>query len=140
MAGRDSRIADAIIRAVRAVDDGLAVYGQSGSLLLAAAEAAGLSAVSEAFADRRYMADGRLVPRSDKAAVIAVEAEAAAQALSLALHGAAQTEGGGQTAVRADTICVHGDGPHAVKLAAAIRRELSSSGAIIAAPTIPNRI
>jgi len=80
------------------------------------------------------------VPRSEKSAVIATEAEAAAQALSLALRGAVETEGGGLTAVRAETICVHGDGPHAVKLAGAIRRALTSSGVIVAAPTIPNRI
>jgi 5-oxoprolinase (ATP-hydrolysing) subunit A len=127
MAGRDAEIADAIVRAVRAVDDRLAIVAQAGSLLLAAAEAAGLRAVSEAFADRRYGADGLLVPRGEPMAVITDEAEAAAQAMELA---------SGTAGIRADTICVHGDGAEAVKLAAAIREALLAGGVHIAAPVI----
>jgi 5-oxoprolinase (ATP-hydrolysing) subunit A len=127
MAGRDAAIAESIVKAVRAVDDRLAIVAQAGSMLLAAAEAAGLQAVSEAFADRRYRTDGLLVPRSEPMAVIANEAEAAAQAISLA---------SGTAGIKADTICVHGDGAEAVKLAAAIRGALLANGWKIAAPAI----
>lgn len=125
MAGRDAAIADAIARAVRAVDARLAIVAQAGSLLLGTAEAAGLRTVSEAFADRRYGADGLLVPRSEPMAVITDEGEAAAHAMKLA---------SGAAGIRADTICVHGDGAEAVKLAAAIRAALLAGGVKIAAP------
>ncbi len=125
MAGRDAAIADAIVRAVGAVDDRLAIVAQAGSLLLETAEAAGLRTVSEAFADRRYRENGLLVPRGEPMAVITDEAEAAAQALKLA----SRTSG-----IRAETICVHGDGAEAVALAAAIREALLAGGVQIAAP------
>lgn len=106
--------ADAVIAAVRAFG-GLPVLGLAGSAFLAAVEAAGLEAVGEGFADRGYLPDGGLVPRSQPGALLTDPAVAAAQAVRLAESG-----------VR--SVCVHGDSPGAPELAAAVRAALDHAG------------
>jgi len=129
MANRSGEAADAISRAAADVDADLILFAQSGSLLLAAGRRAGLRTAAEVFADRRYGPDGSLVPRTEAGAVLTA-AEAAAQAVSLALAGAPRA---GESALRleADTICVHGDGPEAVGVASAIRSALLDKGIAI---------
>jgi UPF0271 protein len=121
VAARDRTVADAISRAVYAIDPQLIVVGLAGGEQLASARAFGLRDVAEVFADRAYRADGSLVPRGEPGALIDGVDAAVAQALSLARSGAGET------------ICLHGDGPHALEFAHAIRAALESAGVTVAA-------
>jgi UPF0271 protein len=114
-AARDPALADAIATAVQTVDARLILFGLAGSALIAAAAARGLRAAAEVFADRRYQADGSLVPRSRADALIADPEEACAQVLRLVRAG------------RAQTVCVHGDGLHAVAFARQLRATLGQA-------------
>jgi UPF0271 protein len=100
---------------------GLVVVGPPRSQLLAAAREAGLPTAAEAFADRRYRADGTLVPRAEAGALITVPEDAAEQAVRLARDRFVLANDGSRVEVAADTICLHGDTPGAVKIARAIR-------------------
>ncbi|MFC4776981.1 5-oxoprolinase subunit PxpA [Paenibacillus sp. GCM10023252] len=134
MANKDVSIAEAIVRAVQSSGSNLRVYAQSGSLLLRTAQDFGLPCLSEVFADRAYERSGSLAPRSQPNAVIHEPAQAAARALSLAADGLAHTASNEPVPVKADTICLHGDQPHAAEIAAAIREKLTSAGMTITAP------
>lgn len=120
-ASRDPRLAEAIVRAVRDFDSSLAVVGLAGGALIEGAQAMGMRAVSEGFADRRYLPDGTLVPRDRPDAFIADATEALSQTLRLVDKDV-------------QTICIHGDGPHALIFAQALREGLIASGIRIAAP------
>ncbi|HUC91803.1 MAG TPA: 5-oxoprolinase subunit PxpA [Paenibacillus sp.] len=135
MANRQEDIAQAIVKAVNDIGPGIALFAQAGSLFLNAAEAAGLQAVSETFADRRYMPDGSLMPRSHAGALLSKE-EAVRQACMLAESGKVVDASGGILAVRADTICVHGDGAEAVELAVSIRKAFGERGIRLFPPTV----
>ena len=113
--------ADAVVAAVAEYDPAMAVLGSPGSPLLVAAEAAGLVAVAEAYADRAYLPDGRLVPRSEPGAVHSDPEVAAAQAVRIVEEGWARS------------ICVHGDTPGAVAIATAVRAALEASGVAVTA-------
>jgi len=133
-AAGDAAIADAIARAVRAVDPQLALVGLAGSELLAAARRADLHVVAEAFADRGYQRDGTLVPRGSAGSVIHDPEAAAARAIRLVRDNLVDAADGTTVRVEAGTLCIHGDTPDAVTIAAAIRRALESAGVTIAAP------
>lgn len=122
-AAADAALAGAVIEGVARVDRRLAVVGLSGSHLVAAALAAGLAALNEAFADRRYHASGRLVSRETPGAVITDPDTAAAQAFALAV-GAPLAAEGGVASIAAETLCVHGDTADAFKIARAVHRAL----------------
>jgi UPF0271 protein len=128
MASTDRGLADAIAAAVKAFDPGLRLIGLSGSELLRAAGAAGLRAASEVFADRSYQADGTLTPRRMPDAILADEAIATAQATRMVLEGRVRATSGTDISVLADTVCLHGDGPHAVGFARRIRDALKAAG------------
>lgn len=132
-AAQDAEVATALIEAIRAVDPGLALVGLAGSPLLEAARVAGLKALAEAFADRGYRADGGLQPRGQPGALIEDPAEVAAQALGLVREGAVRAVDGQIVAVRADTLCLHGDGAGAAARAAELHRALVAAGVRIAA-------
>lgn len=127
------RQAKAVIEAVRAIDRSLAVLGQPDSCLLKAAESAGLRAVPEAFADRGYTAEGTLVPRSSADALLHDPAEVADRVLRLATDGRVRAVDGTDIAIRAESICVHGDSPGAVEMAVGIRAALIRAGATLKA-------
>lgn len=127
-AARDPLLAEAIADAVRAVDPGLAVYALAGGELLRAAERAGLRAVAEVFADRGYRADGSLVPRSEPGALVQDVDEAVARTLRMVREGVVQAVSGETVPLRADTVCLHGDGPHALAFARAIHAALAAAG------------
>jgi UPF0271 protein len=116
MAARDAALAQAIAEAVYRFDPELALYGLAGSELIRAAENIGLRAKREAFADRGYRPDGSLIPRGQPGAMIEDAKAAATQVLRLAEEGCA------------DTVCVHGDGPHALEVAAQVRETLRQAG------------
>jgi len=127
-AARDPALADAVAAAVRAVDPGLALYGLAGSELLRAAERAGLRAVAEVFADRGYHADGSLVPRSQPGALVDDVDEAVARTLRMVREGVVQAVSGETVPLQAQTLCLHGDGPHALAFARAIHQALTDAG------------
>lgn len=127
-AARDPVLADAVVAAVRAVDPGLALYGLAGSELLRAAERAGLRAVAEVFADRGYRADGSLVPRSQPGALVDDVDEAVARTLRMVREGVVQAVSGETVPLQAQTLCLHGDGPHALAFARAIHQALTDAG------------
>lgn len=130
----DPELAAAIAQVVRAIDPGLRLYGLAGSISLSAARAAGLIAVAEAFADRRYRPDGTLVPRSETHAVIDDPGLAAAQVLSLLQSGAIAADDGTRLPLVADTICLHGDRPDAAAFAQGLHRTIRDAGHTIHAP------
>ncbi len=132
-AARDPALADAIAAAVLDVDPSLALYGLAGSELLRAAERAGLRAVSEVFADRGYRADGSLVPRSQPGAFVEQVDEAVARTLRMVREGVVVAVTGETVPLQADTICLHGDGPHALAFARAIQAALTQAGVEIRA-------
>ncbi len=134
MAARDRALADAIAAAVHAFDPRLVLFGLAGSALLEAGRAHGLAVAAEAFADRRYRADGSLQPRGEAGAVIDDMAAATHQALGIVRHGVVLAVGGASLKLHADTLCLHGDGAHAVQLARRLRSALEDAGVRIAAP------
>lgn len=133
-AARDPVLAGAIVRAVRAADPALAVVGLAGSELVRQARGAGLRALDEVFADRAYQADGSLAPRGTPGALIEDEDEALAQTLQMITEGRVTALDGSRVALRADTVCLHGDGAHAVAFARRLRRELLARGLNLRAP------
>jgi UPF0271 protein len=134
MAARERSLADAIARAAQAFDPQLILFGLAGSALIDAGAALGLAVAAEAFADRRYRADGSLQPRGEAGAVIDDDATATAQALGIVREGAVIGAHGESVTVQADTVCLHGDGVHAVQLARRLRAALEQAGVRIAAP------
>ena len=134
MAARERTLADALAQAVRDFDPRLRLVGLAGSALLDAGRAVGLEVVAEAFADRRYRTDGSLQPRSESGAVIHASDQAIAQAMAIAREGSVQAVDGSGISVQADTLCVHGDGEHAVSFARGLRAALQAAGIAIAAP------
>ena len=123
-AAKDRGLANAIARAVKSLDSELILYGLSGSLLISEAETEGLRTASEVFADRTYQPDGSLTPRSRPDALIANAGEAAAQALQMVRENNVTATTGEKVPLRAETVCIHGDGVRAVEFARAIREKL----------------
>lgn len=130
-AARDPAIARVLAAAVFECDPNLVLVGLAGSGLLAAGREAGLAVAGEAFVDRAYQEDGSLVARSDPRALLANEDDAVAQALELALHGTVTSVEGTKVSVRAETLCVHGDGPQAVAIAWAVHQALVGRGVAV---------
>lgn len=124
----DERQARDVIAAIRAVDTDLALVVLAGSPLTRWAEDAGLRVVAEAFADRAYMPDGTLVSRREKGAVLHDAARVAGRMLRLVQEGVIEAIDGSLARLRADSICVHGDSPGAVAIAAEVRRTLEAAG------------
>ncbi|OLT15337.1 hypothetical protein BJF80_10800 [Serinicoccus sp. CUA-874] len=120
--------AGAVVEAVRSYDPGLAVLGLPGSAWLRRAEEARLRIVEEAFADRAYTPEATLVPRSEPGAVLHDPDEIAARCVRLATEGVVEAVDGTQVAVRAASLCVHGDSPGAVAIAQAVRSALEGAG------------
>jgi UPF0271 protein len=120
--------AKALVEAAAEYDPSLAVLGLPGSELLAAADAAGLLAIAEAFADRAYRPDGGLVSRRERGSVLTDPDEVAARAVRIATDNEVVAVDGSIVGIRARSICVHGDTPGAVDLARAVRAALDAAG------------
>ena len=127
-AARDRTLADAIALAVRDVDPDLILFGLAGSALIGAGRALGLAVRREAFCDRRYRADGALVPRAQVGAVLESIDEAVAQAVSIACEGTVRTDDGSALRIEADTLCIHGDRADAAALARRVHEALHNAG------------
>ena len=124
--------AGAVVRAVVEVDPTLPLLAQPGSVVARLAQVAGLRVVPEGFPDRAYTADGRLVPRSTAGAVVHDPQEVARRAVRLALDGTTTTADGDRVLLAVESLCVHGDTPQAVAVAAATRAALDEAGVPVA--------
>lgn len=134
MSAKDPELAAIIARAVYEFDPGLILYGLSGSVSIAAAHALGLRTASEVFADRSYQPDGSLTPRSAPNALIRDEEKCLVQVLEMVQHHSVTAVDGTRVPIQAETICLHGDGAHAVAFASALRGFLAGKGIAVSAP------
>jgi UPF0271 protein len=123
--------ARAVVDAVVAYDRSLPVLGLPGSALLRAAQAAGLRAVGEGFADRGYTPQGSLVRRGQAGALVQDVAAVAERAVRMALEGVVVAVDGTPVRVPVESVCVHGDTPGAGELARAVRGALEAAGAVV---------
>ncbi len=124
----DDEHAGALLRALRAHGGTLALLAAPGSVVASLARAEGVRCVTEGFVDRTYRADGTLVPRSDTNALHQTSAACVAQAMSIARDGNVVTADGHTLALTAESLCVHGDTPHAVATARMVRDSLRAAG------------
>ncbi|MGV0993502.1 MAG: LamB/YcsF family protein [Mycobacterium sp.] len=124
----DREQARAVAHAVHAVDPGLPVLGLAGSVFFDEARALGLRTVAEAFADRAYRPDGQLVSRREAGAVLHDPEEIAERVLTMVTTGAVTSVDGSVIDIEVESVCVHGDSPGAVQIAAAVRDRLLAAG------------
>jgi UPF0271 protein len=127
-------IADAIARAVRSVDPELIVFAPGNSELSRAAKARELRVAREVFADRNYMPDGSLVPRSAAHAMLHDPEAAADRVFRMLRDNKVRAIDGSDVSVQVDTICVHGDTPEAVEFVLALRTCLAQTGIVLGPP------
>ncbi len=128
MAAAKPELAAAIARAVRDVDRELVLFGLPGSHLITEGETAGLRTAGEAFADRNYMSDGSLVSRKRPDAQVHDADEAVRRAIRMIREGTVTPVDGPDIAIKVDTICIHGDGPHAAQFAERLRTAFEQAG------------
>lgn len=124
MAAKDAKLAESIAKATKAIHPNLILYGLAGSYLISEAEKIGLQTASEVFADRTYQNDGSLTPRTQSNALIKSTEDAINQVVMMIEEGEVIATDGTKVQLKADTVCVHGDGEHAVEFATELRRVL----------------
>jgi UPF0271 protein len=133
MAAKRRDLAEAIAEAIYQVDPELILFGLSGSELVFAGEKIGLITAHEVFADRTYQIDGSLTPRKEPNALITDEQQAVAQVVRMVKEGTVLSQQGQDIAIKADTVCIHGDGAHALEFACKIREFLEKSSITVQA-------
>ncbi|HEV2013610.1 MAG TPA: 5-oxoprolinase subunit PxpA [Candidatus Dormibacteraeota bacterium] len=133
-AADDRALAEGIIDAVRLFDPTLRLVGRAGSAIETAARVLDHPFSPEAFADRRYLPDGSLLPRTERGAILTEPDEVAAQVHALVTQGEVRASDGSRVRVAFETLCLHGDTPGSEALAARVRRELRELGVTISAP------
>ena len=134
MAAREPALAEAVVKAVAAVDQNLLLFAPGKSSLSSAAHNGGVRVMSEVFADRNYLSDGALVPRTRADALLKDPPEAATRVLRMLREGKVRSVDGKDVEIGVQTVCVHGDTPDAVNFARALRRSLEELGVQIRAP------
>ncbi|MCL6632940.1 MAG: LamB/YcsF family protein [Alicyclobacillus herbarius] len=127
MAAVSAPLAEAIAKAVYKVNPELILFGLSGSELVRAGQKIGLRTASEVFADRTYQKDGTLTSRRQPDAMIHDTEKAVQQVIRMVKEGKVLSQQGVDVDIQADTVCIHGDGPHALEYAAQIRRALEQA-------------
>jgi UPF0271 protein len=120
MSAKDAVLAGVIAKAIKDFDSNLIVFGLSGSHSISEAKKIGLKTANEVYADRTYQDDGTLTPRSQPNALIEDVDKAVKQVLQMTKEGTVTTLSGKSIPIIAETICIHGDGKHAVEFAKAI--------------------
>lgn len=125
---RDARLAESLAKELARTWPHLVVFALAGSVFSDVARAHGLRVAEEVFADRTYQRDGSLTPRSQPGAMITDPETAVAQVLRMVQESRVRATDGADVQVRADTICVHGDGAHAVAFARRLNTELKKAG------------
>jgi UPF0271 protein len=128
MAAKSSGLADAIAEAVYKVDPELILFGLAGSELITAGRKAGLRTASEVFSDRTYQSDGSLTPRRQPDALIKEDKLAVKQVIRMVNEGKVLSRQEVDISIQADTICIHGDGAHALEFAKTIVTSLTETG------------
>ena len=134
MAVREEKMAEAIARATVAVDPSLILFAPANSAMERTGRKAGLEIAREIFADRNYLNDGWLVPRTRPDALLHDPKEAAERVLRMLREGKVRSVEGRDVEVRGETVCVHGDTPGAVEFARELRMQLEHEGVRISAP------
>lgn len=132
LAADDTAVAAAIVAAVQALPGDLAILAISGTALESSARAAGVQVYSEIFADRAYLPNGRLMPRSQPGAVLHDPQAAADRLLRFFDSGRMPVAGADPIPLAAHSVCVHGDNPAAVAMARLIRDRLAAAGVALA--------
>ena len=128
MAGKDYELSKAICEAIKEYDPSLIVMGLAGSQMVKAARDMGLKTAEEVFADRAYEEDGSQVARSKQGAMIEDEDEAIARVIRMVKEGKVQAITGKDIDIKADSVCVHGDGEKALLFVEKIRKALTDEG------------
>lgn len=131
MAAKDANLAKSIAKATKAIHPNLILYGLSGSHLITEAEKIGLRTASEVFADRTYQNDGNLTPRTQDNAMIESTQDAVNQVIMMIEKQCVISTDGKEVSLKADTVCIHGDGDHAVEFAEELRNTLIKRNIII---------
>jgi UPF0271 protein len=134
MAARETELANAIVEALVVIDPYLILFAPPGSALERAAIAAEIGVVREVFADRNYLGDGSLVPRTRPDALLTDSEQAARRVVAMLKDGYVISIDGKQVPVQAETICVHGDTPGAIDFIRNLRVELELQGVNIRSP------
>lgn len=129
---RDERQSADVVAAIKAIDPNLVLLGLAGGVVLDVASRAGLQVAAEAFADRAYQPDGQLVSRTQEGAVLHDPAAVAERMVRLADEGVIRAIDGTDVRVDARSICVHGDSPGSIAMAAETKRMLHDAGITIA--------
>jgi 5-oxoprolinase (ATP-hydrolysing) subunit A len=132
MAATRPALAESIAMAIYKVNPELVLYGLAGSELTRAGEKIGLATAHEVFADRTYQQDGTLTPRSQPHAMITDQQQSLQQVIRMVSEGLVLTQQGVDIPIQADSICIHGDGAHALEFAQSIQQALTGAGITIA--------
>ena len=130
---REVPLAEAVVSDLARLWPDLILYALAGSQLARTASARGLRVAEEVFADRTYQHDGSLTPRGQPGALITDEDAMVEQVLSMVQRGFVRAANGTEIAITAETVCLHGDSPHAVTFAERLRKELADSGIAVKA-------
>ncbi len=133
MGAKNPEIADAIVKAVKDFDDQLLFVGLSNSELIESCIRHNLTYKSEVFADRAYEDNGQLVSRKKEGALIKNTEKAVAQVIKMVKESKVKTINGNEISIEADTICVHGDGQHALDFVKEIVNQFKSESIQISA-------
>ncbi len=131
MAANDSAMANCIAQAIQNYDANLILYGLSQSVMISEAQKINLRIANEVFADRTYQLDGSLTARTQPDALITNEQDAISQAMRFIKENKVKTANGIDIELKADTICLHGDGKHAVEFARLIHSRLINENVLI---------
>lgn len=130
---RDGLLADAVVADLARLWPDLILYALAGSQFARTASARGLRVAEEVFADRTYQRDGSLTPRDQADALITDGDAMVGQVLSMVQRGVVRAVDGTEVAISAETVCLHGDSPHAVTFAERLRKELATAGIAVKA-------
>ncbi|GAA5189183.1 5-oxoprolinase subunit PxpA [Ferrimonas gelatinilytica] len=133
-ASHDRAMANVVVETLQSLDPGLKLYALANSPLQSMAQQAGLTVIAEGFADRRYRNDGTLVPRSEPNASISSLAACLRQLQEMVEQHRVTSVEGEAVPLRIDTLCVHGDGPHALPFARAIRQWMAQHRVTLSTP------
>ncbi|MBM7631333.1 LamB/YcsF family protein [Geomicrobium sediminis] len=133
MAAGNEEIANGIAKAVYDIDDQLILFGLAGSKLIEAGEAVGLQTASEVFADRTYQNNGMLTSRREANALIEDVNVASEQVIHMVTEHTVKTVQSKDIAIQADTVCIHGDGAHALAFAKQVREQVEAAGITVQA-------
>lgn len=136
MAAKDAALAKAIVEAVHDFDASLILYALAGSEMITSAQQIGMVTASEVFADRSYQDDGSLTPRTQPNAMITNEQDSISQVLMMVKQQQVISVNKKTIALKAETLCLHGDGAHALTFAKKITEQLKAAGITIRAKQI----